>query len=370
MMKAYEDANYALCKKDNEDWTTASCSSKAATYCGLCSVAGSNDENSCNNAGTCSTGSCAGDSGSCTSNCGTCSDSQYTSPSACSGQSGTWTAATWTAATWTAPAANDICCSEDGQLECKGTGPKECCSHCVDPGHVHHFDCTFSTAYDNYGPAIAVCGTTGSSCSSCTWTHGGTSYAISAESEDECTGKGLCLDGSGNPMINIWDSDSCASDSGTWVGGVFTVLSANANNEYACHGNSWIKSCYRCTGNSADSGSPDDAPNCIKYGGTWALDAASTTESLCEAGSQTGRSFAFANHFEGGQTVAGASVSDGGIMQVGQSCSTGPSYTLEANSCIKDTTFDADIDAGTTGSAAYAANVNYYSGMNAGAGKT
>lgn len=57
-------------------------------------------------------------------------------------------------------------------------------------------------------------------------------------------------------------------------------------------------------------------------------------------------------------------------MQVGQPCSTGPSYTLDANSCIKDTTFDADIDAGTTGSAAYAANLNYYSGMNAGADKT
>ena len=175
------------------------------------------------------------------------------------------------------------------------------------------------------------------------------------------------MDGSGNPKTTISDSNSCASDSGTWVGGVFTVLSANANNEYACHGNSWIKSCYRCTGNG---NSADSAPECIKEGGTWALDAASTTESLCEAGSQTGRKWAFVNHFEGGQTVAGASVSDGGIMQVGQSCSTGPSHTLEANSCIKDTTFDADIDAGTTGSAAYAANVNYYSGMNAGAGKT
>ena len=114
--------------------------------------------------------------------------------------------------------------------------------------------CTFSGAYDNYGPGVAVCGTTGSSCSSCTWTHGGTTYAIPAEREAWCTDKGLCLDGSGNPKTNIGDSASCASASGTcsdsqyttsgqcttnsgtwtaaangWVGGaVFTVVSANA----------------------------------------------------------------------------------------------------------------------------------------------
>ena len=60
-------------------------------------------------------------------------------------------------------------------------------------------------------------------------------------------------------------------------------------------------------------------------------------------------------------------------MQVGMGCSTGPSYILDAKSCIKDTTFDADIDAGTTGSAAYAANSNYYnsnSGMNSMASMT
>merc|ERR1712166_1115936 len=149
-----------------------------------------------------------------------------------------------------------------------------------------------------------------------------------------------------------------------------------ANDEYACHGNSWTKSCYRCTGTTSNPpGSPSDAPNCIKNGGTWALDANSTTESLCEEGKNGffGKSWAFPKHFEGGDAVAGASVSDGGIMQVGQSCSTGPSHTLEADSCIKDTTFDADIDAGTTGSAAYAANLNYYnsnSGMNGMAGMT
>merc|ERR1712166_1349176 len=143
-----------------------------------------------------------------------------------------------------------------------------------------------------------------------------------------------------------------------------------ANDEYACHGNSWTKSCYRCTGTTSNPpGSPSNAPNCIRNGGTWALDADSTTESLCEEGKNGffGKSWAFPKHFEGGDAVAGASVSDGGIMQVGQSCSTGPSHTLEADSCIKDTTFDADIDAGTTGSAAYAANLNYYnsnSGMN------
>merc|ERR1712166_648216 len=143
-----------------------------------------------------------------------------------------------------------------------------------------------------------------------------------------------------------------------------------ANDEYACHGNSWTKSCYRCTGTTSNPpGSPSNAPNCIRNGGTWALDADSTTESLCEEGKNGffGKSWAFTNKFEGGQTVAGASVADGGIMQVGQGCSAGPSHTLEADSCIKDTTFDADIDAGTTGSAAYAANSNYYnsnSGMN------
>merc|ERR1712166_249074 len=143
-----------------------------------------------------------------------------------------------------------------------------------------------------------------------------------------------------------------------------------ANDEYACHGNSWTKSCYRCTGTTSNPpGSPSNAPNCIRNGGTWALDADSTTESLCEEGKDGffGKSWAFPKHFEGGDAVAGASVSDGGIMQVGQSCATGPSHILEAKSCIKDTTFDADIDAGTTGSAAYAANTSYYnsnSGMN------
>jgi len=406
MMKAYEDANYALCKKENADWT-ADCSSKAATYCGTCDLNPDtlNSEDSCNRGGTCtiSGGSCGDSSATCTANCGTCSDSQYTTSLDCTGSDvgstiirGTWTAATWTPATWTKPADNDPCCS-DGELKCKGTGPKECCDYCF-PGQPstggrrkrrdasaassdNSFEeimtsglmtsdrralCTASEQYNDNAAGVAVCGTTGSSCNSCTWTHDGTTYVIpDVGDESHCTDHGICFDSSGNLINTIGDSSSCAA-SGTWTAAVFTVFSANANNEYACHGNSWIKSCYRCTG--AAFRSPTE---CIKSGGTWALDADSTTEALCSAGS--GGTWSFANKFEGGQTVAGASVSAGGIMQPGMGCSTGPSYILGASSCIKDTTFDADIDEGTTGSAAYAANLNYYSsdsGMNGMAGIT
>ena len=96
------------------------------------------------------------------------------------------------------------------------------------------------------------------------------------------------------------------------------------------------------------------------------MDANSSTDVLCNAGSD-GKHWGYANKFDDGETVAGALVSAEGIMQVGQDCATGPNYILDSSSCIKDTTFDADIDAGTAVSAVYAANMNYHnsdSGMN------
>ena len=109
MMKAYEDANYALCKKDSEDWT-AGCSSKAATYCGACSVSPDtvtyDNEGYCTSQGTCSIGGHADSEGECTAR-GEC-----TAGGECNSNSGTWTA------TWLGAGSSDPCCNKEDELKC------------------------------------------------------------------------------------------------------------------------------------------------------------------------------------------------------------------------------------------------------------